>query len=87
MTGDWNLVPGYFKGAIDEVMADGAIFPSINFVIINQMTAGIILRKDVKKRKKHKPPGGFSGTGEWPAGKREKGGRYLSIIHQLRHFL
>ena len=81
MTGDWNLVPGYFKGAIDEVMADGAIFPSINFVIINQMAAGIILRKDVKKRKNHKLPGGFSGAGERPAGKGRRGGQYLSITH------
>jgi hypothetical protein len=36
------------------------------------MAAGIILRKDVKKRKNHKLPGGFSGAGERPAEKREK---------------
>jgi hypothetical protein len=37
MTGDLNLVPGYFKGATDEVKSDYALFPSsINFVIINQ---------------------------------------------------
>jgi hypothetical protein len=36
------------------------------------MAAGIILREDVKKRKNHKPPGGFSGAGERPTEKREK---------------
>jgi hypothetical protein len=38
------------------------------------MAAGIILRKDVKKRKNHKLLGGFSGAGVRPAGMGEKSG-------------